>query len=90
MKKLTADQLAEIWEDCQAGEYIGLDESREFAYYIAHGIRGERIEAIRGSIWLGIRDWAKQNGIFLNIWSVNERGNATLWNSRGRSLGGIV
>lgn len=86
--KLAVEELADLWREDESGEYIQVNE--DCAYYVAHGRVMERIQKAYGNIWAGIRQWSKDNSIWLNIWSISDHGNVTLHDDRGHELGGLV
>jgi len=89
-KKLSTEDLAEMWREDEEGEYVAVNDNGE-AFHIAHGSRMEQIQPMYGNLFAGIRAWMAKRQYWPNVWQINERGNLELLNSStGKSLGGLV
>jgi hypothetical protein len=87
---MSAEEVAATWKDDENGEYICVLPDENRAYYCAHRKVMEEIPVRYGNIWSGINVWMDAHGFYPNIWSANDHGNLTLWNRRGKPLGGLV
>lgn len=91
-REYSAEKLYQMWKEDRDGEYIYVDDNGA-AYYVAHGSVKETI-ASRGTEdeekFQLINQWFEKNGISLNIWHINERGNVDLMTNKGEILGGFV
>jgi len=89
--KYSTEQLQSMWEDDEHGEYIQIND-KYGTWYVAHGQAMEQIAPKDTGDYKFrlINQWITKNGISLNIWYVNERGNIDLVSRSGQFLGGLV
>ena len=92
---MTTEDLQELWNDDDGGEYIQIHDCFTKATYVAHGVAMQTIELTEydpdDDIFEMIRDWTDTElGISPNLWQVNDHGNVTLFDYDGNSLGGLV
>lgn len=87
----STEEIAAMWEEDRGGEYIHINDDGS-TYYVAHGKAMEQIAPSGTGDWKFrlINQWFNKNGVFLNIWYINERGNVELVSKSGKFLGGLV
>ena len=93
-RQLSLEELVEVWDGDRDGEYIQVNQETQEVHSIAHQKSMGQIcppnQWSQQWLFRKIREWMDHEGFWPNIWGVNERGNVTLYDKRGRDLGGIV